>query len=72
MSIFKPICKHTARITRLQDIGPEIQKAVQIAQSGTPGPVFLEFPIDVIYPYKNAFRDCIVPNADSLYKVGFL
>ncbi|KAI6192104.1 2-hydroxyacyl-CoA lyase 2 [Aphelenchoides bicaudatus] len=69
LSIFKPICKHTARVTRLSDIGPAIQKAIQIAQSGTPGPVFIELPIDILYSYKNAFRDCIVPNAESsLYK----
>lgn len=68
MSIFKSVCKHTARVTRLSDIGPSIQKAIQIAQSGTPGPVFIEFPIDVLYPYKNAFRDCIVPNAQTLYQ----
>ncbi|KAI6232006.1 2-hydroxyacyl-CoA lyase 2 [Aphelenchoides besseyi] len=66
LSIFKSICKHTARITRLRDIGPVVQKSIQIAQSGTPGPVFLEFPIDVLYPYNNAFRDCIVPNAKTL------
>ncbi|KAI6209810.1 2-hydroxyacyl-CoA lyase 2 [Aphelenchoides besseyi] len=66
LSIFKSICKHTARITRLRDIGPVVQKSIQIAQSGTPGPVFIEFPIDVLYPYKNAFRDCIVPNANTL------
>jgi thiamine pyrophosphate-dependent acetolactate synthase large subunit-like protein len=24
---------------------------MQIAQSGTPGPVFVEFPIDTLYPY---------------------
>ncbi|KAI6231968.1 2-hydroxyacyl-CoA lyase 2 [Aphelenchoides besseyi] len=66
LSIFKSICKYTARITRLRDIGPVVQKSIQIAQSGTPGPVFLEFPIDVLYPYNNAFRDCIVPNAKTL------
>jgi acetolactate synthase-like protein len=25
-------------------------QAFKIAQSGTPGPVFIEFPVDVIYP----------------------
>jgi hypothetical protein len=24
---------------------------MQVAQSGTPGPVFVEFPIDTLYPY---------------------
>jgi len=30
---------------------PILRKAIQIAQSGTPGPVFVEFPIDTLYPY---------------------
>jgi len=48
MCLFKPLCKFTATITRVQEIIPTLQKALQIAQSGTPGPVFVEFPIDVL------------------------
>jgi len=52
MCLFKPLCKFTATITRVAEIVPTLQKALQIAQSGTPGPVFVEFPIDVLYPYE--------------------
>lgn len=52
MCLFKPLCKFTATITRVADIIPTLKKALQIAQSGTPGPVFVEFPIDVLYPYE--------------------
>lgn len=41
-----------ARINRLRDIVPTLRQAIQAAQSGTPGPVFVEFPIDVLYPYQ--------------------
>lgn len=51
MALFKPICKHCVTIKRVRDIIPEIRKAICIAQSGTPGPVFIEFPVDTLYPY---------------------
>ena len=51
LSLLKPLCKFTATITRIADIIPTVKKALQAAQSGTPGPVFIEFPIDVLYPY---------------------
>jgi glyoxylate carboligase len=50
--LFRPLCKFTARITKVRDIVPTVRKAIQVAQSGTPGPVFIEFPIDVLYPYQ--------------------
>lgn len=31
---------------------PQLKEAFQTAQSGTPGPVFVELPIDVLYPYQ--------------------
>lgn len=52
MSLFKPLCKFCATITHLRDIKPTLTKALQMAQSDTPGPVFVEFPIDTLYPYK--------------------
>ncbi|KAI6649556.1 hypothetical protein LOD99_6722 [Oopsacas minuta] len=52
MSLFKPLCKYTARIPRVNEIVPILRKAIQQAMSDTPGPVFVEFPIDTIYPYE--------------------
>ena len=51
MSLFKSLCKYTATIRYVRDIPSVLRKAIQIAQSGTPGPVFVEFPIDSLYPY---------------------
>lgn len=51
MSLFKPLCKYCVTVKRVRDIAPLVRKAIQIAQSGTPGPVFVEFPIDTLYPY---------------------
>ncbi|XP_055369786.1 2-hydroxyacyl-CoA lyase 2 [Betta splendens] len=51
MCLFKPLCKFCASIRTVREIVPTVRKALAIAQSGTPGPVFIEFPIDTLYPY---------------------
>ncbi|XP_074659901.1 2-hydroxyacyl-CoA lyase 2-like [Tubulanus polymorphus] len=57
MSLFKPLCKYTATIKSLKEIIPTLRTALQLAQSGTPGPVFVEFPIDVLYPYPTVKKE---------------
>jgi len=57
MSLFKPLCKFCASVSTVKDIVPTLKKALQAAQSGTPGPVFVEFPIDVLYPYEMVKRE---------------
>nr|XP_033780372.1 acetolactate synthase-like protein [Geotrypetes seraphini]XP_033780374.1 acetolactate synthase-like protein [Geotrypetes seraphini] len=51
LSLFKPLCKFCASVRTVREIVPVLRKALAVAQSGTPGPVFVEFPIDVLYPY---------------------
>ncbi|KAF6094319.1 ilvB acetolactate synthase like [Phyllostomus discolor] len=51
MSLFQPLCKFCASVRRVRDIMPTLRTAMAVAQSGTPGPVFVELPIDVLYPY---------------------
>ncbi|MCR9013795.1 thiamine pyrophosphate-binding protein [Aquiflexum gelatinilyticum] len=50
LSIIKPIVKWAVSIKKVKDIGPTLQKAFRIAQEGVPGPVFIECPIDTLYP----------------------
>eukprot|EP00048_Salpingoeca_helianthica_P023601 m.25460 g.25460 ORF g.25460 m.25460 type:complete len:617 (-) comp8861_c1_seq1:30-1880(-) len=59
MALFKPICKWCATITRVRDIIPTLRKAFQIAQEGTPGPVFIEFPIDSLYPFPIVLKEAV-------------
>ncbi|XP_047387370.1 2-hydroxyacyl-CoA lyase 2 isoform X1 [Sciurus carolinensis] len=51
MSLFRPLCKFCASVRRVRDITPTLRAAMAAAQSGTPGPVFVELPVDVLYPY---------------------
>ena len=57
MSLFKSLCKFTATIRYIRDIPGTLREAIKEAQSGTPGPVFVEFPIDSLYPYHLVSRE---------------
>jgi len=52
MALLKPICKFCASVKYVRDIVPTLRKAIAVAQSGTPGPVFVELPIDTLYHYE--------------------
>ncbi|KAM9801336.1 2-hydroxyacyl-CoA lyase 2 [Neosynchiropus ocellatus] len=62
MSLFKPLCKFCASIRTIREIVPTLRKALAIAQSGTPGPVFIEFPIDTLYPFHLVSKEFAVKN----------
>ena len=64
MSLFRPLCKYVASVTRVRDVVPVLRKAIQVAQSGTPGPVFVELPIDTLYPYHLVQKE-LVPGGPS-------
>ncbi|MGB1249744.1 MAG: thiamine pyrophosphate-binding protein [Candidatus Promineifilaceae bacterium] len=50
MSLMKPLCKWAKSITKVNQIVPALEKAFRVSQEGVPGPVFLEIPIDLLYP----------------------
>ncbi|XP_043240482.1 2-hydroxyacyl-CoA lyase 2-like [Amphibalanus amphitrite] len=50
MTLLASVCKHRVSVRCVRDIAPALRYAIQIAQSDTPGPVFVELPIDVLYP----------------------
>ena len=64
LSLCKSLCKHVATVTRVRDIVPALRRAIYVAQSGVPGPVFLELPIDTLYPYK-LVRDGLFPKTPA-------
>eukprot|EP00941_MAST-03F_sp_MAST-3F-sp1_P003898 g3898.t1 len=48
--LFQGVCKATYTVSRVRDIVPTLKEAFQVAKSGVPGPVFVELPIDTLYP----------------------
>eukprot|EP01128_Nolandella_sp_AFSM9_P011825 TRINITY_DN873_c0_g1_i2.p1 TRINITY_DN873_c0_g1~~TRINITY_DN873_c0_g1_i2.p1 ORF type:complete len:629 (+),score=128.83 TRINITY_DN873_c0_g1_i2:82-1887(+) len=49
MAVFRPHCKFVKHISRVEEILPSLEEAFMQSMSGTPGPVFVEFPIDTLY-----------------------
>jgi acetolactate synthase-1/2/3 large subunit len=49
LPLFQSIVKWSKGVTRVKDIVPALEQAFREAQSGVPGPVFLELPIDLLY-----------------------
>lgn len=50
LSLMKPLTKWAVSLKTIADLGPAVDRALQIATSGVPGPVFIEVPVDLLYP----------------------
>ena len=50
MALIKPHVKSAVRVSKTRDIVPSLTNALNTAMSGVPGPVFIELPIDLLYP----------------------
>ena len=50
MALVRPHVKWARRLGRVAEILPNLRKAFFEAQNGVPGPVFLEIPVDLLYP----------------------
>ncbi|XP_071656789.1 2-hydroxyacyl-CoA lyase 2 isoform X2 [Patagioenas fasciata] len=51
LPLFRTLCKSCLSVRTVRDLVPCIRQAMATARSGTPGPVFVELPIDVLYPF---------------------
>ncbi len=49
MALVRPHVKWATRIERVRDLVPTMRRAFTLAASGTPGPVFVEIPVDLLY-----------------------
>jgi acetolactate synthase-1/2/3 large subunit len=49
MALIGPHVKYSAAVRRVRDLTPVLEKAFATAQTGVPGPVFVECPIDLLY-----------------------
>jgi len=50
LSLMKPITKWATAVKTLPALRPTLERAVEEARAGVPGPVFVEIPVDVLYP----------------------
>ncbi len=50
LKLISPHVKYATSVAKVRDIEPQIRKAFRIAREGVPGPVFVELPIDLLYP----------------------
>ena len=50
MSIMKSITKWATAVKTVPALAPVVERACQIAVEGVPGPVFVEVPVDLLYP----------------------
>jgi len=49
LAIMQPITKWATAVKTVADLGPTVEKALEVAESGVPGPVFVEVPVDLLY-----------------------
>ncbi|MCB9597461.1 MAG: thiamine pyrophosphate-binding protein [Sandaracinaceae bacterium] len=50
LALVRSACKWSTAVSTVPALGPTLNKALEIAQEGVPGPVFIEVPVDVLYP----------------------
>ena len=48
--ILRSAVKWASSVKRVKDLAPAMEEAFRRAQSGVPGPVFVETPVDLLYP----------------------
>ncbi|MFW9928069.1 MAG: thiamine pyrophosphate-binding protein [Candidatus Thorarchaeota archaeon] len=65
MRLIKPLCKWSKTLKKVCDIPQMINKAFIKAQSDVPGPVFLEIPLDLLYPEKIVRKWYIYSNSTN-------
>ncbi len=47
--LVEPHVKRFLKLRRVRELGPAVAEAFEVAQSGVPGPVFIECPVDLLY-----------------------
>jgi acetolactate synthase-1/2/3 large subunit len=50
MATVRPHVKRAIAVQRVRDLAPALEHALVLARAGLPGPVFVECPVDLLYP----------------------
>ena len=67
ISLLKTYVKSAVSVKKTRDVVPTLANALNIATSGVPGPVFVELPIDLLYPEEDIRKEFI----NQLPKSGY-
>ncbi|KAI2799764.1 hypothetical protein BLOT_014696 [Blomia tropicalis] len=70
--LFKTITKKQFIVEKVRDIVPMMKEAFQLAQSGTPGPVYVELPIDILYPYNIIAKEFVSQTSSKTMQGKFV
>jgi thiamine pyrophosphate-dependent acetolactate synthase large subunit-like protein len=49
MPLMAPHVKYARAVKRLRDLAPAVVEALEVSETGVPGPVFVECPVDLLY-----------------------
>jgi thiamine pyrophosphate-dependent acetolactate synthase large subunit-like protein len=49
MPLMTPHVKYARAVRRLRDLAPAVVEALEVSETGVPGPVFVECPVDLLY-----------------------
>ena len=67
ISLLKTYVKSAVSVKKTRDVIPTLANAINTAISGVPGPVFVELPIDLLYPEEDIRNEFM----NQLPKIGF-
>ena len=59
ISLLKTYVKSAVSVKKVRDVIPTLANAINNAISGVPGPVFVELPIDLLYPEKDIRKEFV-------------
>ncbi len=70
LSLMEPLTKWATSLSVVKELEPAVEYGLEIATSGTPGPVFIEVPVDLLYPEK-VVRDWFMSESGVDDATGF-
>ncbi len=62
LALMRPCTKWATSVSTVAELGPTVERAFEIAKGGVPGPVFIEVPVDILYP-EHVVRDWYLKEA---------
>eukprot|EP00960_Hanusia_phi_P042093 755311-Hanusia_phi.AAC.1 len=68
IELLKPLVKYAASPQTVRAVMQELQRAFEVCLEGVPGPVFIELPVDIIYPMEAVLKNYMdgIPKSKSI------